>query len=206
MDSVSSLALIPIGSAAIRAATRARLHEALPLARIFCVDTDLRGVPRPLRAEAVPLHLQVRGLYDGGDPQCNAQAAEASLPVLRTRLQGVTKSVLVAALGGGTGGGATPVIARALQEWGLTVIAVATTPFPFEGKRRQRAALSALEAISREVDELVLHRNIITDEMRKGNLRWLDIWATANAHISGMIERVLTPAAHRIPFNHPPSG
>lgn len=201
-----SLALLPIGSGAIRAVIRARRLGDAPLARIICVDSDWRGVPGPLRAEAVPLPLQVRGLSDGGDPQRNALAADALLPVLRTRLRGATTSLLIATLGGGTGSGATPVIARALQDLGLTGIAVVTTPFPFEGQRRHQAALAALQAISREVDGLVLHRNLITDGMRAASLSWLDLWATADAQVAGKIHRVLAPVAHRAPFAQPSSG
>ena len=80
-----------------------------------------------------------KGLGSGGNPEIGEQAAEESYEKIKEMIDGTDMLFLTAGLGGGTGSGATPVIARAAKEVGALTVAVVTKPFAFEGTRRMVA-------------------------------------------------------------------
>ena len=106
-----------------------------------------------------------KGLGSGGDPELGARAAEESELELRDALRGRQLVFLCVGLGGGTGSGAAPLIARIAREEGAFVVVFATMPFEFEGKRRREQADTALNELS------VLSNAVVTfDNDRMGEL------------------------------------
>ena len=93
---------------------------------------------------------------DGGDPARGARAAEGSAEELRELLRGVDAVLVTAGLGGNTGTGSAPVVARIAREAGAFPVGIATSPFGFEGHRRRQTAEDGLAAFRREVDTLVV--------------------------------------------------
>jgi len=100
-----------------------------------------------------------RGLGAGGDPERGRLAAENSLEALRALLTGVDLVYVVAGMGGGTGTGAAPVIARLARELGALVLSVVTLPFDFEGGRRRELALQGVQELRRESDGVIVVPN-----------------------------------------------
>jgi cell division protein FtsZ len=96
-----------------------------------------------------------RGLGAGGDPDQGRKAVEENLAQIQALCQGVNLVFLLTGLGGGTGTGGAPVIARAAREAGALVLAVATLPFEWEGGRRQRQALLGLQQLRAEADGVI---------------------------------------------------
>lgn len=100
-----------------------------------------------------------RGLGAGADPEIGLRAAEESVEEIREVLNGADMVFLTAGMGGGTGTGATPIIAQVARESGALVVAVATKPFLFEGKKRISQAFEGLENLRDHVDALIVIPN-----------------------------------------------
>ena len=118
-----------------------------------------------LQHNQAPLKLQIgrqqtRGLGAGADPEIGRIAANEDYEAIRDALDGSDMVFITTGLGGGTGTGAAPIIARiARQEVGALTVAVVTKPFLFEGKRRMRQAEEGIETLRREVDTLIIIPN-----------------------------------------------
>ena len=100
-----------------------------------------------------------KGLGAGADPGIGLKAAEESAEELRESLSGADMIFLTAGMGGGTGTGASPVIAKIAKETGALVVAVVTKPFTFEGKRRIAQAEEGIRNLKEEVDALIIIPN-----------------------------------------------
>ena len=100
-----------------------------------------------------------QGLGAGSQPQIGAAAAEEALPEILDHLAGSHMAFITAGMGGGTGTGAAPIIARAAKEQGILTVGVVTKPFHFEGIRRQATAERGIEELARYVDTLIVIPN-----------------------------------------------
>ncbi len=100
-----------------------------------------------------------QGLGAGSQPQIGAAAAEEALQEIVDHLAGSHMAFITAGMGGGTGTGAAPVIARAAKEMGILTVGVVTKPFHFEGARRQATAERGIEELARYVDTLIVIPN-----------------------------------------------
>jgi cell division protein FtsZ len=100
-----------------------------------------------------------QGLGAGSQPQIGAAAAEEALPEILDHLAGSHMAFITAGMGGGTGTGAAPVIARAAKEQGILTVGVVTKPFHFEGIRRQQTADRGIEQLAKHVDTLIVIPN-----------------------------------------------
>ncbi len=110
----------------------------------------------------VPVHLQLgkEGLGAGNRPERARIAAEESIDDIRNILNDGTKMVFITAgMGGGTGTGAAPVVARVAKELGILTVGIVTIPFRFEGARKIDQALDGVEAMAKHVDALLVINN-----------------------------------------------
>jgi cell division protein FtsZ len=100
-----------------------------------------------------------KGLGSGANPELGRRATEEDLEEILDLLAGADIVFIAAGMGGGTGSGGAPVIARALKERGILTIAIVTKPFLFEGRRRMAVAEDALAELKKEVDTLIVVPN-----------------------------------------------
>ena len=124
---------------------------------VLC-NTDAQA----LNDSPVPVHLQLgkEGLGAGNKPAKAREAAEESLESVRKMLNDGTKMAFITAgMGGGTGTGAAPVIARISKELGILTVGIVTIPFRFEGDRKIDQALDGVEEMSKHVDALLVINN-----------------------------------------------
>jgi cell division protein FtsZ len=103
--------------------------------------------------------LATQGLGAGSHPEVGRSAAEEVLEEIRDQLQGVHMAFVTAGMGGGTGTGAAPVIARITKELGILTVGVVTKPFDFEGTRRMRLAEEGISELAKHVDTLIVIPN-----------------------------------------------
>jgi len=96
-----------------------------------------------------------RGLGAGGNPEVGQAAAEESLSEIKELLKGADMVFVTCGMGGGTGTGAAPVIAKVAKEAGALTVGIITRPFSFEGKRRSDFAIRGIEALKENVDTLI---------------------------------------------------
>jgi cell division protein FtsZ len=128
----------------------------LPGVEFIVANTDRQA----LKANLSPVKLQLgeqltRGLGAGGNPEIGMKAALEAEPHLQECLGGADMVFVTAGMGGGTGTGAAPVVARIAKEQGCLTVGVVTKPFLFEGKRRSRQAEEGLDELKASVDTLI---------------------------------------------------
>ena len=140
--------------------TVTRLFESMQHEDMAVINSDASSLGLAKVARRLQIgHQTVRGLGCGGNPEVGRRAAEESVDAIRAFVQGAELVILVAGLGGGSGTGATPVIARVAREAGAVVAAIVSMPFAFEGRRRTQQAEEALEVLVQEVSLLATYRN-----------------------------------------------
>ncbi len=126
----------------------------------IAVNTDAQALAQSNADVRVRIGNQMtRGLGSGGDPEVGHKAAEESREELRSVLEGADMVFVTAGMGGGTGTGASPVIAEIAREMGALTVAVVTRPFGFEGMRRARAAQEGIVRLNERVDTLIAVQN-----------------------------------------------
>ena len=120
-----------------------------------CQDLDKSICPNKLQIGA----SLTRGLGAGADPEIGKLAAEESVNDIREWINGADMIFITAGMGGGTGTGAAPVIARECKESGALTVAVVTKPFKFEGEKRMDRALAGIDRLKKDVDTLLIIPN-----------------------------------------------
>jgi cell division protein FtsZ len=125
-----------------------------------CANTDAQALALSKAPRIIQLGVSVtEGLGAGSHPEVGRAAAEESYDELNDHLSGSHMVFITAGMGGGTGTGAAPVIARAAREQGILTVGVVTKPFTFEGNRRARLASDGIDELHRHVDTLIVIPN-----------------------------------------------
>jgi cell division protein FtsZ len=122
-----------------------------------CANTDAQAL-RVSNAHKV-IQLGSTGLGAGSKPERGREAAEAAIDDIRLALEGTNMLFVTAGMGGGTGTGAAPVVARVAREMGILTVGVVTKPFEFEGSRRMGNAEAGLAELEANVDSLIVVLN-----------------------------------------------
>lgn len=144
-------------------------------------NTDAQALSKSRAGERVQLGLsQTKGLGAGARPEVGAAAAEEALSDMQSLMQGSNMVFITAGMGGGTGTGAAPVIAKAAREMGILTVGVVTKPFQFEGRMRMRAADRGIEELQRNVDTLIVIPNQNLFRLADENTTLVDAFAMAD--------------------------
>ncbi|MBB5047190.1 cell division protein FtsZ [Rhodopseudomonas rhenobacensis] len=123
-------------------------------------NTDAQALTMSKAERLVQMGTQVtQGLGAGSQPDVGAAAAQEVIDEIRDHLSGANMVFVTAGMGGGTGTGAAPVIAKAAREMGILTVGVVTKPFHFEGQRRMRTAESGITELHKVVDTLLIIPN-----------------------------------------------
>lgn len=160
---------------------------------IECIvaNTDAQALSISKANVKIQLGLKsTKGMGTGANPDLGKRAAEEDLDKVMDVLEGSDIVFLAAGMGGGTGSGALPVIARALKEQGILSIAVVTKPFEFEGKKRARVAQQAVEQLKKEVDTLLVIPNQKLLEVTDKHTSMIDAFALINNVLSQSVKGI----------------
>ena len=142
------------GGNAVNHMYREGIHD---VSFVLC-NTDMQA----LNDSPVPMKLQLgkEGLGAGNKPEKARQAAEESINDIKSMLSDGTKMTFITAgMGGGTGTGAAPVIARVSKELDILTVGIVTIPFRFEGKKKINQALDGVDEMAKHVDALLVINN-----------------------------------------------
>lgn len=171
----------------------------------IAVNTDAQALLLNPSATKVQIGEELtKGLGSGGNPEVGQQAAEESYEKLKDILQGTDMVFLTAGMGGGTGSGATPVIARASKEVGALTVAVVTKPFTFEGTRRMVAAEEGIEQLKDKVDTLITIPNQRILDVVDKKLSLLEAFKVADSvltqGVQGISDLITMPGLINVDF------
>lgn len=168
-------------------------------------NTDAQALRNSSARTVLQLGTDVtKGLGAGANPNIGEQAALEDRERILSVLEGTDMVFLTAGMGGGTGTGASPVIAQIAKEMGILTVAVVTRPFPFEGKRRASIAEEGIKRLSQHVDSLIIIPNekLLTVLGRDTSL--LDSFKAANnilySAVQGISELITRPGLINVDF------
>ena len=154
-----SLTVMGIGGAGCNAVNN-MIQSNLNNVDFIVANTDAQALENSLCYNRIQLGLEkTKGLGAGADPVIGKDAAEESIDLISEELMNTNMLFLTAGLGGGTGTGALPVIARIAKKLGIVTVAIVSTPFNFEGTKRMNLALQGLEEVKSNVDTLLIIPN-----------------------------------------------
>lgn len=122
----------------------------------IAINSDAQDLHHSLAKKKIHVGKNLtRGLGAGGNPDMGRRAAEETREEIANALKGSDMIFITGGMGGGTGTGASPIVAKIARESGALTVGVVTKPFLFEGQERMRQALQGIEELSREVDALI---------------------------------------------------
>lgn len=169
------------------------------------INTDAQA----LLTSQSPIKVQIgenltRGLGSGGNPEMGQRAAEESREKIKEMLEGSDMIFLTAGMGGGTGTGATPVIAEIAKEVGALTVAVVTKPFHFEGTRRMVVGEEGIENLKGKVDTLIIIPNQRILEVVDKKLSLIEAFKVADSVLShgvqGISDLITVPGLINVDF------
>ncbi len=200
----AKIRVIGVGGGGNNAVNR-MIEAGITSAEYICVNTDNQVLMLSPCENKIQIGAQLtRGLGAGSDPEIGRQAAEESKEELAQAIEGTDLLFITAGMGGGTGTGAAPVIAKIAKDMKILTVAVVTEPFGFEGKKRKDNTIKGLENLKKYVDTLVIIPNDkITTVVPKNTpiqeaLRYAD--DVLRQGISGITDLIVKPAFMNLDF------
>ena len=151
----ASIKVVGVGGAGGNAINR-MVAESVKGVEFLAANTDLQAIGVSLADKKIQLGAKLtKGLGGGAIPSIGEQSAKESIEDLEASLEGADMVFITAGMGGGTGTGASPIVARLAKDLGALTIAVVTKPFRFEGPVRTRQAEEGIENLKQHVDALI---------------------------------------------------
>lgn len=171
----------------------------------ICANTDEQA----LKNSKARVHLQLgrgttKGLGAGANPEVGRTAAESDKTLIEETLNGADMVFITAGMGGGTGTGAAPVVAKLAKEMGILTVAVVTKPFSFEGRKRMLVAEEGINNLSQYVDSLITIPNNKLLSVLGKNVTLLNAFKAANnvllGAVQGIAELITRPGLINVDF------
>ena len=201
---VAKIKVIGVGGAGNNAVNR-MLDAGITCAEYYVVNTDRQILTLSPCANKIQIGSALtKGLGAGADPEIGRAAAEESKEELTAAIQGTDLLFITAGMGGGTGTGAAPVIAKIARDMKILTVAVVTEPFGFEGKKRMENTLIGLENLKKYVDTLIIVPNdkiktvVPKNASQRYSLRVAD--EILKQGIKGIAELIVNPSLINLDF------
>ncbi|MBQ9728769.1 MAG: cell division protein FtsZ [Clostridia bacterium] len=164
LSGVAKIKVIGVGGAGNNAVDRL-IESGLKCAEYIVVNTDNQALARSKAVNRIQIGVQLtKGLGAGADPAVGKAAAEENKDRIQEVLKDTDLLFIAAGMGGGTGTGAAPIIAKLAKDMKILTVAVVTLPFTFEAKRRMDNALIGIEELKKSVDSII---TIPNDKIRQ---------------------------------------
>ena len=157
----------------------------------ICANTDAQALKRARVKTGIQIGCNItKGLGAGANPEIGRQAAMEDRDRLQEVVQGADMLFITAGMGGGTGTGATPVVAQLAKELGILTVAVVTKPFEWEGRKRMSIAEQGIAELGRHVDSLITIPNQKLLTVLGSDTTLLDAFGTANEVLQGAVQGI----------------
>lgn len=204
MDQLAKIKVIGVGGGGNNAVNR-MVSAGINSAEFVAINTDKQALMMSRAKHRIQIGEKLTGGKGAGsDPDIGAKAAEESRDLIKEVLNGTDLVFITAGMGGGTGTGAAPVIAKMAKEMGILTIAVVTKPFGFEGRRRMENAERGVAQLKESVDTLVIIQNEKLLKIVPKGTPIVDAFRTADdvlrQGIQGISDLIVTPSLINLDF------
>ena len=204
LSGVAKIKVVGVGGAGNNAVDRL-IESGLKSAEYIVVNTDNQALARSRAHRRIQIGVQLtKGLGAGADPTVGKAAAEENKEELQEALKGTDLLFITAGMGGGTGTGAAPVIAKIAKEMKILTVAVVTLPFNFEAKRRMDNALIGIEELKKSVDSIITIPNDKIRQVVPKNTSFSEALKVADEvlrqGIRGIAELIVKPSLINLDF------
>ena len=171
----------------------------------ICMNTDTQDLHHSLAEKKIHIGKNLtKGLGAGMDPEIGKKAAEETKSEIQDVIKGADMIFLACGMGGGTGTGAAPIVARAAKEQNILTVAVTTKPFFFEGSHRMKIAEKGIEELSKEVDAIIIIPNDKLLQLADKNTNFKDAFASCDdvlrQAVEGISNLITTPGIINVDF------
>jgi len=171
----------------------------------LAINTDAQDLSVNKAPIKVPIGQEItHGLGAGSDPAVGRRAAEESIELIKSQLEKSDMVFVTAGMGGGTGTGASPVIAKIAKEMGALTVGVVTKPFIFEGAQRMRNAEKGIAELRNEVDALITIPNQRLLEVADENMSIIEAFklsdSVLNQGVQGISDLIVMPGLINVDF------
>jgi cell division protein FtsZ len=157
----------------------------------ICANTDAQALTSARVRTALQIGCNItKGLGAGADPDVGRQAAMEDRDRIQEVIEGADMLFVTAGMGGGTGTGATPIVAQVAKELGILTVAVVTKPFLMEGRKRMAIAEHGISELGKYVDSLITIPNEKLLQVLGGETTLLDAFRAANQVLQGAVQGI----------------
>lgn len=203
--SFAKIRVMGIGGGGVNSLNSMIVHNQIQGVDFVAVNTDAQSLLMSQSTTKLQIGESLtKGLGSGGNPEIGRQAADESAQKIQDMLEGSDMVFLTAGMGGGTGTGATPIIAKIAKEAGALTIAVVTKPFSFEGTRRLVTAEDGVENLKDKVDTLIVIPNQRILDVVDKKLSLLEAFRVADSVLSqgvqGIADLITIPGLINVDF------
>ncbi|MEK7564135.1 MAG: cell division protein FtsZ [Patescibacteria group bacterium] len=204
IESFARIMVIGIGGSGKNAVNH-MINSKVKGVSFICMNTDTQDLHHSLAEKKIHIGKNLtKGLGAGMDPEIGKKAAEETKSEIQDVIKGADMIFIACGMGGGTGTGAAPIVARAAKEQGILTIAVVTKPFFFEGNHRMKLAENGIEALAKEVDAIIIIPNDKLIQLADKNTNFKTAFANADdvlrQAVEGISDLITTPGIINVDF------
>ncbi|WP_343153900.1 cell division protein FtsZ [Buchnera aphidicola (Mindarus keteleerifoliae)] len=167
------------------------IKEKITGVEFFAINTDEQALKKIEVEKKIQIGNRItKGLGAGANPEIGKRSAEEDQEILKNILKGADMVFIAAGMGGGTGTGAAPIIARIAKELGILTVSIVTKPFNFEGKKRIEFAEIGIQKLSKTVDSLIVIPNDKLIKVLSKEISLLNAFSEVNNILKGAIQSI----------------
>lgn len=204
IESFARIMVIGIGGSGKNAVNH-MINSKVKGVSFICMNTDTQDLHNSLAEKKIHIGKNLtKGLGAGMNPEVGRKAAEETKSEIQDVMKGADMVFIACGMGGGTGTGAAPIVARAAKEQGILTVAVTTKPFFFEGNHRMKLAEKGIEELAKEVDAIIIIPNDKLIQLADKNTNFKDAFASADnvlrQAVEGISDLITTPGIINVDF------
>lgn len=204
IESFARIVVVGIGGSGKNAVNH-MINSKVKGVSFICMNTDTQDLHHSLAEKKIHIGKNLtKGLGAGMDPEIGKKAAEETKSEIQDVIKGADMIFLACGMGGGTGTGAAPIVARAAREQGILTVAVTTKPFFFEGNHRMKIAEKGIEDLAKEVDAIIIIPNDKLLQLAEKSTNFRDAFVKCDEvlrqAVEGISDLITTPGVINVDF------
>lgn len=204
IESFARIVVIGIGGSGKNAVNH-MINSKMKGISFICMNTDTQDLHHSLAEKKIHIGKNLtKGLGAGMNPEIGKKAAEETKSEIQDVIKGADMIFIACGMGGGTGTGASPIVARAAKEQGILTVAVTTKPFFFEGNHRMKLAEKGIEELAKEVDAIITIPNDKLIQLADKDTNFKDAFARCDdvllQAVQGISDLITTPGVINVDF------